>query len=585
MTTVNCISENRDDVYSVRFNRIVGALMLAGALLIASCGKDDDPASGDGPDPEPDPTVEEPVNRALGWNKSDEDMSKYPKEISFKFTSSGSGTTLPYSVDLTAKLPPVGDQGAYGTCVAWSVAYGMRSYLDAASFSLTAQQLADPAYQYSPADLWMAASEKGADCGGSNFEPMFDVLVNRGITTLKNAPYSNLNCGGSPQQTWTTDAASRKILNYRMIAEADLTVENLKTHLAQGQIISFGARLGDNFMAWTGSGVLSSETYNQPNMQHAYHAIILAGYDDTKGANGAFLVYNSWGNSWGNQGKIWVDYKFFIENFVFIAFVATADPNVNPNDNNEIDPNNLTSGADLAAYHAYDLGGNFGYSYNRQVYFNIYNSGTQPISSASRYSIVYMYYNAFDANDYGILTHLYITDEVTRGSINFFGDIGIQLPEGYAGYAVNKDIPTGTNIANAFFGNNYEYLYINYYLKPITGYYYFVVMADPFNALPEANEQNNMFFIADPNGYPYYIYNGVPQSGTRASAQPGNGTFGRIDNSQNIAPAHSLTPKNRNAYSPAEISALIRDRKASGDLEKRIAEFDKNQPKPEIGAK
>lgn len=547
--------------------------LFSALLLLASCSKDnetpDDPGNGD------------ETQRAMGWNMSSEDNSKYPRQISFSFSSSGSSASLPSKVDLTDKLPPVGDQGNYGTCVAWSVGYGMRSYLHAVSNNLTATQMANKSNQFSPADLWMAMSDKGDNCGGSNFEPAFNVLVNRGITTLQNAPYSSLQCGGSPSQSWTSDAANYKILNYRMIAESDMTVANLKSHLAQGQLISFGAQLGDNFMAWTGSGVLSSETYLQPNSQHAYHAIVLAGYDDSKGSNGAFRIYNSWGSWWGDSGSIWVDYNFFIQNFVFIAFVATPDNNVVPNDDNEIDPNNLTSGADLASYHAFDVANNTIYGYNRQIYFNIYNTGTSSISSSNRWSVIYMYYNAFNANDFGILTHLYFTDEIARGQIT-------QLQQSYVEYAINKDIPSGKNIAAAVFDQPYEYLYMSYYLPQITGFYYLVVMADPFNSVPETNEQNNFFFIADPYGYPYYIQNGIPYASAKTRSTGGGDQQTKLGNNRLIdeKPLHSpVTKENRNAYTPDEIRSMILQHKQSGELDKKIREFDENRANAEIGGK
>ena len=567
-------------------------VLLCATVLLASCSKNDDPL-----DPLDPVNPVNPVNpvdpvdpdnktqRALGWNKNTEDYNKYPKQISFKFSSSGNSANLPAKVDLTDKLPPAGDQGQYGTCVVWSVGYGLRSYLNAVSRNLSPQQLADKKNQFSPADLWMAmaAADKGSDCNGSYFEPAFDVLINRGIATMQTAPYTNLQCGGTPQQAWTSNAANYKILNYRMIAEADMTVANLKSHLAQGQVISFGARLGDNFMSWRGSGVLSSETYNQPNMQHAYHAIILAGYDDSKGARGAFLVYNSWGADWGDgKGMIWVDYDFFVKNFADGAFVATPDNNVNPNNDNEIDPDNLTSGADLAAYHAFDVPNTTQPGYNRQISFNIYNAGTSPIASSKRWSVVYMYYNAFDANDYGILAHIYFTDEIARGQI-------VPVQQNYVAYAVNKDIPSGKNISAAVFDQPYEYLYMTYYLPPITGYYYMVVMADPFNNVQEANEQNNFFFIANGNGYPYYFAKGMPYGSAprgsegNAPRQPDLGTRS-VEAGQN--PQHSpVTEDNRNTYTPDEIRSLIMQHKQSGELNEKIRAFDEKQAKPEIGGK
>ncbi len=42
----------------------------------------------------------------------------------------GSGQ-LPASVDLSPYFPPVGDQGSYGTCVAWATGYNQKSFLEA----------------------------------------------------------------------------------------------------------------------------------------------------------------------------------------------------------------------------------------------------------------------------------------------------------------------------------------------------------------------------------------------------------------------------------------------------------------------
>ena len=544
--------------------------------LMISCSKDD------GQMEEPPP---ETAQHSMGWNKSKEDLSKFPREVSFKFSSSGSQTQLPQKIDLRDKLPPVGDQGQYGTCVTWSVGYGLRTYLNAVSRKLTPQQLSDKRNQLSPTDLWMAMSDKdkGEGCNGSNFEPAFDVLLKRGIATMQTAPYSSIQCAGSPPQSWTKEAGNNKILNYRSIAEKDMTVDNLKSHLAKGQAISFGARLGDNFMAWNGNGVLSSETYLQPNMQHAYHAIVLAGYDDSKGAGGAFLVYNSWSEAWGDNGFIWIDYDFFLNNFVFCAFVATVDNNVKPNDDKEIDPDGLSTGADLAAYHAYDTHSQSGQGMNRRVYFNIYNVGTSPITPSARWNVIYMYYNAFDANDYGILSQLYFTDEVQQGEIR-------NISQSWVAFAINKNVPSGKNIAASVFNQSgYEYLYIDYYLPPITGYYYMVVMADPFGAVQEINKQNNLFFITTPAGYPYYFQRGIPRTSAISRGSNANDIEQAIVGKRSSLkagepPLHSpVTPENKNAYTPDEIRNMIIRHKQSGELDKKVRQADERLKKSELG--
>jgi hypothetical protein len=556
-------------------------------ILFAACSKD---SGGNVPDePEPDPNPEpQATQRATGWNKDAEDTSKYPREISFGFSSSGSAASLPSKVDLTDKLPPVGNQGSYGTCVVWSIGYGLRSYLNAVSNNLSQQELANPANQFSPADLWMSIPagdrNKGSGCMGANFEPAFDVLVSRGIASLNVAPYSSINCDASPQQSWTSDAAKYKIKNYRMIAETDQTAENLKSHLAQGRAISFGAKLGDNFMAWRGDGVLNSDTYLGPDMMHAYHAILLAGYDDSRGANGAFLVYNSWGTDWGNSGYIWVDYKFFIEKFLDgLAFVATPDSNITPNDEFEIDTDDLVSGTDLGAFHAYDMP-NYDMYGNRQVFFNIYNSGTTSISSSNRWSVVYMFYNAFNANDYGILTHFYYTDEV-QGVMDF-SQVGWQTPIGGAGLCINQDIPSGKNIAAVFFNQPlYEYFTIKYNLPRLNGYYYMVVMADAFNSIAENDKQNNNFFIADERGYPYFFMNGQPTyAGVQTKSTAGEGRIAGSETKPDSPVYTPVTPEHPNMYSPEEIQDMIVRLRDSGELERLTRSFDEKH-KSEISGK
>jgi len=56
-----------------------------------------------------------------------------------------------------------------------------------------------------------------------------------------------------------------------------------------------------------------------------YHAMCVIGYDNDM-YGGAFLIQNSWGTNWGNEGLIWVKYNDFAA-FVFEAYSITGDIN------------------------------------------------------------------------------------------------------------------------------------------------------------------------------------------------------------------------------------------------------------------
>lgn len=55
------------------------------------------------------------------------------------------------------------------------------------------------------------------------------------------------------------------------------------------------------------------------------HAMCVVGFDDDK-YNGAFEIVNSWGESWGNEGFIWVRYEDFL-NYTKYAYEMIPYPN------------------------------------------------------------------------------------------------------------------------------------------------------------------------------------------------------------------------------------------------------------------
>jgi hypothetical protein len=57
--------------------------------------------------------------------------------------------------------------------------------------------------------------------------------------------------------------------------------------------------------------------WENSSVNHGGHSMCVVGYDDTR-YGGAFEVQNSWGETWGNGGYIWIPYD------VFAAFTREA---------------------------------------------------------------------------------------------------------------------------------------------------------------------------------------------------------------------------------------------------------------------
>lgn len=230
--------------------------------------------------------------------------------------------SLPKSVMLEHLFPPIGDQGQYGTCVAWAVGYNLKTALDAQELSWGQSELAQPNNQRSPADLWYAipSYSKGSNCSGSGFESAFAVLQQTGVSDMQRVPY-DARFNPCAEMAALGDAQHR-IVNYYLVQKSDgklPSVTQLKHYLSDSIPLVMGARLGDNFMLCTSNKVLRNETFRYTGI-HADHAICIVGYDDSLHA---FRLRNSWGTEWGDEGSIWVDYDLLYNSMCKIIIVAS----------------------------------------------------------------------------------------------------------------------------------------------------------------------------------------------------------------------------------------------------------------------
>lgn len=527
-------------------------------LILTGCDKKND-------EPLDDPKDPKESDYGLGL-KNNDDMSTVPASTNFGF----GGDNLPASYSIVEKFPPIGNQGQYGTCVAWAVGYNAKTVINGIEKGYSASDLASPNKQFSPKDLFTAIADnvKGADCNGSNFEDALNVMQNRGIATLQTVPYTTLgNCSQSGlDPSWAQEAAGNKISYWRKVEGSAAAI---KKNISQNIPVIFGAKLADNFMTHKSDEVITSATTFDKAGQHAYHAMIIAGYDDSKGPNGAFRIVNSWGQEWGATGYAWIDYNFFLSEFVMgtgndkVLFIAANQGGDNPPDPG---PGPGVSGVDLVPWVFSDMStGNMQYPTERYMDFNIYNIGTAPALASSDWSYYQIYYNAYDANDYGVIFYDQFNTSIQENTYD--------CPTEY-NCIFNIPIPAGDNFANYAWGQ--ESVTRTYYMPQITGYYYLVTIADPEDKIKEQNEMNNLFYSSL---YPLYFSSGVGQKSSQGSSvnfsfknevQVNQVTENNIRSSKHNS---VVTPEFRNAYTQKEILAFFKEEKSSGRLNQKIDEY------------
>lgn len=511
-----------------------------------------------------------------GWLAEDENNAEIEDDINLY--NNDDNSNFKSRIDLSSHLPAIGDQGQYGTCVAWAVGYNCRSFLYSKAKNETKL--------FSPADLFMSISsdQKGADCGGTNFEVAFDQLISRGVATMSTADYSNINCSGSPSSSWEADASLYKIKSYREITE--ISVNKFKQYLNAGRLIVFGAKLGDEFMYADDNSVLTQQTTFDYTGIHSYHAMVCCGYDDTMGPNGAFRIANSWGTSWGDDGYLWVDQNFFVSSdFVYSAYVAyNCDEDEVELSSNQV--SNVSSGSDLLAYQLSDQDyyadgdSDSDDPLWRTAYYNVYNAGSTSVTSSQNWSICYLYYNAYNANDYGVILCDYYSDKLANPTISdgvwdateANNLLGLNA-QGYC-YNSNVTVSSGHTVAEAQGGSSFEWSYKM--PETLNGSYYLVLIADAFNNISESSEDNNYYYFGQSDGQPLKITNGVIETSTskmfkcvsKSSVKPKQNAPSEFQSVQ--------TPTNVNAYSPQTISAMLNYERKNGNLAKKAAQWREN---------
>ncbi|MEZ5022014.1 MAG: C1 family peptidase [Chitinophagales bacterium] len=510
------------------------------------------------------------TDKFFGWYGED-NVSEVPSSTNFGF---GNSTNLPSKVDLVDKFPPIGDQGQYGTCVAWSVAYNTKTAMAGMRKGLNTSQLTASNNQYSPKDMFTALpdNKKGSDCNGTNFTDALTLMQDRGVATMQTVPYTSLGgCSqAGVQSSWTNEAQQNKIKYWRRI---DPTVASIKQNLANNIPVILGAKLADNFMTWNSSAVISSGTTTNQVGQHAYHALVIAGYDDSKGANGAFRVINSWGQQWGDVGYIWMDYNYLINDFcvtfnggkpLFIMADGDGEGNVTPPDNNPTPPN--VTGVDVApwVFNDYSTYQSSGFINERVIDFNIYNIGNQAASPSANWSIYYIYFNAYNANDYDVIFYDDFNTSIAQNTFN--------CPTDY-NCIFNLNIPANSDFAYEAWGD--QSVQRTYYMPQLNGQYYLAMLADAEDKFQEVDELNNIFYTTNE---PKYFQNGwSAKSNGTAGFEFKNDLSPTKDNLQSCKHNTVVTEKNRNAYTQEEVMAFIKEEKRSGRLDQKIRKHIENK--------
>ena len=231
---------------------------------------------------------------------------------------------LPSEVDLSPNMPPIGNQGRQGSCVAWSTGYANKSYheyierKDKENWKYMINGLPNYKVLFSPAFIYNQIN--GGKDNGSSISDAMSLIVSRGALTLDQMPYDVNNFTRQPTPDQFQLASKFKAKEFQKLRYNDPS--EIKAQLSAGRPVVAGILIDTSFYELKGKTIYQSSA----GQSLGGHAITIVGYNDS---TGAFKFQNSWGIEWGDKGFGYIDYKYF-SRVCRSAFVMVdiIDPNI-----------------------------------------------------------------------------------------------------------------------------------------------------------------------------------------------------------------------------------------------------------------
>lgn len=204
---------------------------------------------------------------------------------------------IPSRIDLRGHCSPVEDQGKIGSCTANAVVGALEYHQIVAGHDVV-----DLSRLFVYYNARRMSESENQDVGA----------------TINHVMAATLAYGACPERMWPYQNAMWKVRptedcyesgrQYGGVHFARTTLgPTCKAAVAAGLPVVFGISLPEQMLMREGSatGRIQKPVGGWPEGAGG-HAMLIVGYDDS--AN-AWLVRNSWGTSYGEQGHVWIDYE------------------------------------------------------------------------------------------------------------------------------------------------------------------------------------------------------------------------------------------------------------------------------------
>ncbi|WP_185845875.1 C1 family peptidase [Kibdelosporangium aridum] len=242
--------------------------------------------------------------------------------------ASDSAAEPPDKVDLREWFSPVEDQETIGSCTA-NAACGIVEYFQRRSFGKHVEMSRLFLYKVTRQYLGLTGDT------GAYLRSTMGALALFGVPPERYWPYEIAKFEADPPAFSFAFAQNFQALTYFRLdpsgASGAEVLAAVRKHLAAGVPSMFGFTVYGSIRRPDKPGEIPYPAKGE-NVQGG-HAIVAVGYDDNrtiknpvdgKSQKGAFLIRNSWGESWGDKGYGWLPYEYVLKGLAEDWWAMTA---------------------------------------------------------------------------------------------------------------------------------------------------------------------------------------------------------------------------------------------------------------------
>ncbi|RTL63400.1 MAG: hypothetical protein EKK42_28865 [Pseudonocardiaceae bacterium] len=224
----------------------------------------------------------------------------------------------PAHADLREAWWDIGDQGGTGSCVGWATGDGVMRYM------LTKAGRLAPTQHVSTRYVWMASKETDEfttrpetfiERSGTSLKAAVTVCRDNGVVTDTMLPFA-LNTTlytGDETQFWAA-ASQRRASSYFNLGR---DLDKWRDAIAAGNPVLVGFTVDDT---WRNAADTAGELKDyQPATARGGHAVCAVGYR----SDGAIILRNSWGTSWGDDGFGYASPEYIADGFFPEAYIVS----------------------------------------------------------------------------------------------------------------------------------------------------------------------------------------------------------------------------------------------------------------------